>query len=106
MISMEISNERITILKLLEDKGVLSSEEIEKETGLPRERTLEEIRYLELMEQIECSGKVFSGNISDIRLRKEGLETLERNRNLWKKISSKIKGFNISILGTGVGINF
>jgi len=95
---MEINSKRITILKLLEEKGPLSSKKIEQETRLPREHVLAEIEYLKKMEQIECV-RVLSGDILNIRLTKDGQETLESNRSLWKKISSKIKGFNIAGFG-------
>ena len=99
---MEVTNERLTILKLLEERGNVSSKCIEKETGLPRECVLEEVKYLKRMEQIECPIRLASGDFLKIQLTKEGQETLEKNRNIWKKISSKIKGFSIA----GFGIDF
>jgi len=99
---MEITNERITILKLLEESGTVSSKKIEQETGLSKEYVLAELKYLERMEQIEPTIKLANGDMLKIQLSRYGQETLETNRNMWKRISSKIKGFTIA----GFGVNF
>lgn len=60
---------------------------------------LKELKYLEMMSQISCSCKVLNGGILKIELTNEGQKTLEENRNLWTKIKSKIRGFNIAGFG-------
>lgn len=96
---MEITPQRVTILKLLEDKEPLSSDEIKEETSIPEDILLSELKYFEKMKLVTVGGKSFKRGPGlhwwQIKLSEKGQETLEQNRNLWTKIRSQIKGFQV-----------
>jgi len=78
--------DRLKVLKAVYDAERTSSKKLEEKTGFSKDVVVSACKYLEGKNLIECRAKVMSGDILNIRITSDGIDTIENNS---KKKSTK-----------------
>jgi len=81
--------DRLKVLKTIYDEEETSSERIEEKTGFSKQDVVSACKYLEGKYLIECNAKVMSGDILDIKITSDGIDTIGNNKQ--KKVTKIVR---------------
>lgn len=93
--------DRLKILKVIYDDEKTSSKKLEEKTGFLKNNIISACRYLEGKYLIECRAKVLSGDILNIEITSEGIDVIEKNKDVIKKFEA---GVNLGIVNIMWGV--
>jgi len=93
--------DRLKILKAVYDEQRTSSKKLEEKTNFSKEDVVSACKYLEGKNLIECKAKVLSGDILDIKITSDGVDIIEKNKDIIRKFEA---GINLGIVHIKWGI--